>query len=464
MTSHPSDTIVAIATPPGKGGVGIVRISGPGSRRIAETIFRSPPPAAAFPPLEARKLFYGHILDPESNTVLDEVLIVSMPGPHSYTCEDVVEIQAHAGRAGLEAIMALVLRLGARLAEPGEFTRRAFLGGRIDLSRAEAVMDLVSAKTKEGLLLATRNLRGEMYAAVLRIQDALLEIRSLLEADIEFPEEVEGLPNTAVLAERIVSGALRPIHDILAGYEKGRILAEGLRLVILGRTNVGKSSLMNRLLKQERAIVTDHPGTTRDSIEAELQIRGVPVVLVDTAGLRETPDPVERIGIERTKAMLADADLVLFMVDAATGILPEDREIYALIQDKERILLLNKRDLVDPLLQTELPEDWSFRDTLPVSIKFGLGIEDVFRSIYDAAMDRGESREGIPHPNLRQKGLFEKAAAALSRGRDGLLAAVPPELISMDMQQGLDALDEITGSTVKIDILDSIFNRFCIGK
>lgn len=409
-------------------------------------------------------MYHGHIASPNHSESLDEALLVFMPGPYSYTREDVVEIQAHAGAVALKTILDLILEQGARLAEAGEFTRRAYLNGRLDLSQAEAVIDVILAKTETSLKIASRHLEGEVGCLVNRIREQLKDVHATLEADIEFPEDVEENGERPEFCRSTLQKVLGSLGEILEGYRRGHLLREGLRLIIVGKVNVGKSSLLNRFLRKERAIVTDVPGTTRDHIEETIDISGLPVILIDTAGWRDTKDPVEQIGIDRTRDLAETADLILFMLDAERGISYEDHEIYRRIKKKDKLLVVNKTDLLIGTDRIAVPQDWDFFDVNYTSVKRDQGIDTLKKSIHRFGTEGWAGHENALVPNLRQKKLFERAKHAVDTALKGLDENVPPELAGMDLKEGIDALDEITGVSIKTDVLDTVFSRFCIGK
>lgn len=464
-----SDTITAIATPAGVGGIGIVRISGPEARRIGEKLYRkkkrrlfSESAQFGFAP---RKLYYGYVVDPTTNSVVDEVLMALMSAPNSYTCEDVIEIQAHAGAVSLNEILRLVLRQGARLAEPGEFTLRAFINGRIDLTQAEAIIDVINAKTEKSRQLATEQLRGGLKEKINGVIFALRALLVEMEAAIDFPEEIEASIHSDVARERFKHGVTETLEALLAGYEDGHLLREGMRLVILGRPNVGKSSLMNLLLNKERAIVTAFPGTTRDAIEEVININGLPVVIVDTAGVRESTDPIESIGIQKAEKLADAAELILFMVDAADGVTEADIAVYNKIAHKKMILVVNKIDIArEERLPITLPECLSKREVVRTAVILGEGLDALKQKIYHHAAGNFKADESPIVPNLRQKGLIEKGLAAARRMESGLFLGQPMELTVIDLREALDALNSILGESEGPDILAEIFNRFCIGK
>ncbi len=473
MAFETRDTIAAISTPIGYGGIGVVRVSGPDAYKIALKIFKAFGKnslegdnrfsSSGNLPFLPRKMYYGQVLSPEKDQLLDEALLVYMAAPFSYTTEDVIEIQAHAGAVTMKAILEAVLFCGARLAEPGEFTRRAFTGGRIDLSQAEAVIDVIQAKTETALKLVSRQLEGEVGINARRIKNKILDLYTMVEAEIEFPEEMVGEGGQKNSYADDAAEIEKLLERLLEGYRKGHMLREGMRMILVGRVNVGKSSLMNRFLDKERAIVTEYPGTTRDSIEETLDILGLPVVLIDTAGWRKTKDPVERKGIDRTKKLTEEADLILFMVDAGAGITPEDYDVYDRIQKKERILVVNKKDLIKTKESFGLPPEWTFFDVRHTSVKYDKGIDDLKETLYRFGTEGGGTTESAIVPNIRQKKLFEEALKAIGSARNAMEDG-PAELAVIDLQVAMDALDKITGESVKTEVLDAVFSRFCIGK
>ena len=461
------DTIAAIATPVGAGGIGIIRMSGPASTSIAHKIFVSNASSKCRTretTLKARKLSYGHIIDPETRQIVDEALLAYMPSPKSYTREDVIEIQAHAGILTLKIILELVLSLGARLATPGEFTKRAFLNGRIDLAQAEAVMDLIQAKSVQSLKMATKHIEGAITNSVEEIIGCLETIQTAIEADIEFGEEVDDVLDSEQIYNKIKKEVMEPLDEMIQTYEDGHFLRDGLRLVILGKPNVGKSSLMNHLLEKERAIVTERPGTTRDSLEETILISGLPVQIIDTAGMHDTEDLVENLGIQRTQALLNDADLVLFLVGVDTGIDENDRHVYKQLENKPIFLVVNKIDLIEDKEAVSIPERWSYLEQIEISAKYGTGIEALKKGIYQYAVKEERMVETAIMPNLRQKELLsaakDAANATMSAFNDGLTT----EAIAIDIEESIRLLKEIKGESVQHDVLDNIFSQFCIGK
>jgi tRNA modification GTPase len=451
------DTIAAIATPLGEGGVGIVKISGPEAASILRRLFV--PAAGAVDGLEPRRLTFGHIRDPQTDDVVDEVLAVTMPGPHSYTRQDVVEIQAHGGIVPLRRILGLTLAAGARPAEPGELTLRAFLNGRLDLAQAEAVLDVVQARTEAALRVATEQLGGVLSARVREVRAQLVDVLAYLEASIDFVED-EIPPQDVVTPLRAISAAL---EEILATADRGLIYRQGIRAAIVGRPNVGKSSLLNALLRGERAIVTPIPGTTRDTLEETVNVRGVPLVLVDTAGIRaETDDEVERIGVERSRAALERADLALLVVDSSQPLTDADRDIAALIGGKPALVVANKCDL------PQLEVTSGFLPSVPrlrVSALTHEGVEGLEEAIVELVFGGAVTTADTPLvSNPRHQASLKRALDHVGAAEKGQLGGLSPDLVAIDVREAVDALGEITGETVSEDLLEAIFSNFCIGK
>jgi len=466
-------TIAAIATPPGSAGIGIIKISGPDAVSIASAIFlktaKKEASAAGSNPgypaqWESHRLYHGHIIDPETGRTLDEVLLSVMRAPHTYTGEDVAEINTHSGMIVLRAIMDLVLRKGARLAEPGEFTKRAFLNGRIDLTQAEAVIDIITARTEKALDIAAAHIKGEFKDCIFNARSALLNVMTLMEAAIDFPEDVESVQIQTVM-ETLQNAVANPLAELVAHYHNAHILRDGLNLVVAGRPNVGKSSLMNRLIQKDRVIVSPIPGTTRDFIEETLNIHGIPVIIADTAGLHETQDPVEVLGIQKTREYISSSDLVLFMIDASVPLNSEDHQIFEAIKSKSIILVLNKQDLVISPDSACLSKSWQHLPQVRISALYNQGIDRLKDLV--ASVSMGNTRLDIRAkmiPNLRHKQLLDKGLRAVYDALAAIRADFPPELVVIDLQEATDAMADIIGINVKEDILDQIFSRFCIGK
>jgi tRNA modification GTPase len=457
-----ADTIAAIATPPGTGGIGIVRASGPGAERIALALFRPRKPAVAF---RSHRLAHGDIVCPATGRVLDEVLAAFLRAPHSFTGEDTLEIHCHGGPLILEAVLLAVLRAGARPAEPGEFTRRAFLNGRLDLAQAEAVQEMITARSQRGLDLALAHLRGDLSRRIGELRASILDILTLLEAEIDFQEEdgVEAAPREALL-DRLRDITAR-IEALTATYGEGRMIREGARVVIMGKANVGKSSLFNRLLGENRAIVTPLPGTTRDFIEEGASIRGIPVRYVDTAGIREAADPAEKEGIDRVWQQAAAADVVLILLDGSSPLTSEDRDIVAANRDRNVVVAVNKADLPAVLDTETLPGAIAGNEILRVSARTGEGIAALRDAVHDTLRRAaGESRSESVLTNLRHKIALERAFASLRAAEQGLSGGLSPEFAAFDLREALGALGEVTGQAISEEVLDRIFAAFCIGK
>jgi tRNA modification GTPase len=457
-------TIAAVSTAPGPGGIAIVRLSGPQAEPILARLFR---PAQAPLPLDSHRLTLGHIVDPDTGRVLDEVLAVLMRSPRSYTREDMAEIHTHGGPVVTGRVLELALRTGARLAEPGEFTKRAFLAGRIDLSQAEAVAELIAAKGRAEAELAMAQLAGGLKDRVLGLREPLLDVLAHLEVALDFPDEEAEILEPGEAAARLEQEALAPLDELLASYQSGRLFREGLELAIIGRPNVGKSSLLNRLLGDERAIVTSAPGTTRDLIEAETLIGGIPLTLVDTAGL-ETParDEAEAEGQRRARARTAEADLVLLVLDGSGPLGDEDRRLLDLIRDRTLIGVLNKMDLPPAFDPAEAASLLAPAPVARVSAKTGQGLDDLKALILETVAGGRTRPDRLPAlvPNARHGQALEEARGPLLAAIEGLKGGLPPEIVALEIQTVLDRLGRITGQTLPEDVLDRIFEAFCLGK
>ncbi len=461
---HSEPTIAAIATPAGPGGIGVIRISGDKALGILQQLFV---PTGSRAQLESHRLIHGWIVDPQRQVPVDEVLAVYMAAPRTYTREEVAEIHCHGSYLVLEAILELVLGAGAQHADAGEFTKRAFLNGRIDLTQAEAVAELLEAKTRQGLQLAVNQLHGRLHDRVAAIRDLLISVLAICEVAIDFPEDDVDILNPTELIPKIRNGAETPLAELIASADQGRIYRDGISVVILGRPNVGKSSLLNSLLREERAIVTSVPGTTRDTIEEYLDIKGMPVRIIDTAGIREQAEEVEEIGIQRARAKLADADLVLMLVDASRPPTDDDRSLFAGIDDKPVILVANKMDIADrDQALAAIAASFPAITPVTVSAKTDVGIDHLEEAIF-SAVARQQTPQNPDHacvPNLRHKDALSKALAACRQVSSGLSDNLPADLIAVDLQSSLDHLGDIVGETTTEDVLQMIFERFCIGK
>ena len=452
------DTIAAISTPRGEGGIGIIRISGDKSFEILERIFNTKNPNRD---LGFYKFNYGFIHD--NGKIIDEVMAVRMKAPKTYTCEDVVEINFHGGHLISEKVLELVLKNGARHAEQGEFTKRAFMNGRIDLSQAEAVMDIIQGKTEKSISLSLEQLRGDLRDKIGSFKKALLDVTAHVNVVLDYPEEGIDDPLPSNLRENL-ENVYAEADRLISSYDKGKKIKEGIKTVIAGKPNVGKSTLLNSLLKEERAIVTHIPGTTRDVIEEIINIKGIPLVLTDTAGIRKTEDIVENIGVEKSKKFIENADLVLLVLDASRELESEDREVIQEIQNnnKKTIVLLNKIDLERKI---ELDE-FGLENILEISAKDNIGIEDMEERIYSYIVEEKveDSSEKLIITNIRHKTALEKTKDAIRNIFETIDAGMPMDLISVDLKEALDSLSEITGEISSEDILDHVFGNFCVGK
>jgi tRNA modification GTPase len=454
------DTIAAIATGMGEAGIGVVRVSGPKAIAVGDNVFRARK-GTGLAGRRSHSVVYGWVVEPGTGRPVDEALAIVMKGPHSFTGEDVVELHCHGGQVAVRRVLDAALGGGARLADPGEFTRRAFLNGRMDLSQAEAVIDVIRAKTDRAMDAAVHQLSGGLGAEVQVLRDRLLEVAAHLEADIDFPElDLEVQTHDQVVHN--CQWVLERVQGLLAGARQGKLLRDGFRVVLAGRPNVGKSSLLNRLVRENRAIVTEVPGTTRDVIEEWINLRGLPVIVTDTAGIRETSDVVERLGVDRSRAMLERADLVLVIIDAVTGVTGEDRELMALLPEgTQRVVVANKVDLAPEGVEQVRSLVDNFK-VLGVSAETGAGIDGLEAVIADSA--GLNDREEAMVANARQEEALRRAAEHAEGALQTRRAGFGSDLISIDVRGAWVALGEITGETVGEDLLDQIFSRFCIGK
>jgi tRNA modification GTPase len=442
------DTIAAISTPLGEGGIGIVRLSGAEALSIAEALFPGK--------LSDRRLSYGHIIDPQTGERVDEVLVSYMAAPHTYTREDVVEINCHGGPLPLQRILQLALRHGARLAQPGEFTLRAFLNGRIDLAQAESVLDVIRARTEASLRLAVQGLDGRLSSTIRDLRGQLLSTLAYLTARIDFPEDE--MPSQDVAQP--LNEALRALRELITTADAGMIYRFGVKTAIVGRPNVGKSSLLNRLLREDRSIVTPVPGTTRDTIEEVANLRGVPFVLVDTAGIIHSKNLVESLGVERSRRAVEQADLVLVMIDVSQPITDADRGIVALTGNKATLVVANKCDLPQHANTGELGGE-----TVYTSALSGEGLSHLEEKMVELALGgKIVVSDGLMVNNPRHKEALERAAKSLDQAARDLEAGMPDDFVTIHLTASLNALGEITGETVQEDLLETIFANFCIGK
>lgn len=470
MVYENNDTIVAISTPPGEGGIGIVRLSGPKALIYGLSNFvlgKRKKKIEKFNP-EPRRLYYGFMVDDGGNEI-DEVLLSYMPAPHSYTCEDVVEINAHGGIIPLKKILELMQEKGARMAEPGEFTKRAYLNGRIDLIQAESTLSLIRAKTEKALNAAIQSLKGALSKEIKEIREKLFEVMADIEAEIDFQhEDVElELRIFGDVVERLKAIRLK-VNYLLERRMQGKILQEGLKTVIIGKPNVGKSSLYNLIIGEERAIVTDLPGTTRDLLIDYINLKGVPLKIIDTAGLRREGDLVEQKGMQFSRKAIEEADLIIFMLDAGTGITQEDRWIFESLPQKEEkviIIVLNKIDLERKISLEEIKKNFACDSVVETSIIKNIGMEKLEDAILEKAYSgRIKGEEGLVILEVRQEELLSRASQLIGEALQALETGLPLDLITIDLNQAQKALGELLGEEFSEELLDYVFKRFCIGK
>jgi tRNA modification GTPase len=460
------DTIAAISTPMGEGGIGIVRVSGPLSLGIADRLFQSPRPSkpSSFP---SHTLHHGFIVDPERGEKVDEVLLSVMRSPHSYTAEDIIEINGHGGLAPLLHVLELVLKEGARLARPGEFTKRAFLHGRIDLTQAEAVAEIIRAKSERGLKLAMHHLDGSLSRKIRDLQEGLLSMLAEAEAAIDFPEEDLAILSRTEM-ERKMGEIELELEGLTASFQEGRIFEEGIIAPIMGRANVGKSSLFNALLERDRAIVTPDPGTTRDSLEGVVSVRGLPFLLIDTAGVRGSSsylEMAEKEGMERGRAWMEKADLLLLVIDGNEALAEEGRDLLRQARGRKSLVLMNKVDLGVNVSREEILRLLPGVSCLEISAKTGQGLQELKGAMFEA-MERGglDMTQDLVITNLHHRSALREAEDAVARGKESVASGLSFEFVSLDLKESLDALGKITGETASEDLLEEIFARFCIGK
>ncbi|MEG5041438.1 MULTISPECIES: tRNA uridine-5-carboxymethylaminomethyl(34) synthesis GTPase MnmE [unclassified Microcoleus] len=452
-------TIAAIATAivPQQGSVGIVRVSGSAALKIAETLFRAPGGQI----WESHRILYGHIRRPKTQELVDEALLLIMKAPRSFTREDVVEFHCHGGIMAVQQVLQLCLENGARLAQPGEFSLRAFLNGRLDLTQAESISDLVGAKSPAAAQSALAGLQGKLAQPIRQLRATCLDVLAEIEARIDFEEDLPPLDEAKTCLE--INHILEELSTILATADRGELLRTGLKVAIVGRPNVGKSSLLNAWSKSDRAIVTDLPGTTRDVVESQLVVGGIPVQVLDTAGIRETEDKVEKIGVERSRAAAKQADLVLLTIDAESGWTEEDLEIYEQVKHRQLIIIINKIDLVNTI--PELPFSSETHRIVTAAAALDRGIEDLETAILDAV--RGGNLQAANSDlaiNQRQAAALTKAKISLEQCTDTISNKLPLDFWTIDLRGAIQALGEVTGEEVTESVLDRIFSRFCIGK
>lgn len=457
------DTIAAIATAPGEAGIGIVRISGEKSIELIDRIFISKQ-EKKLSEYKPRRITYGYIIDPKTEKRIDEVLISYMKGPHTYTKEDIVEINCHGGMIPVKSILELVLKVGARAAEPGEFTKRAFLNGRIDLAQAEAVMDLISAKTEKGFDLALDQLEGSLSKKVSKVREGLMDMLGHIQVSIDFAEDdIDEVTIDYLVDKR--DEIEKDIQKLLDTADTGKILREGLSTVIVGKPNVGKSSLLNALVRESRAIVTDIPGTTRDVIEEHLNIKGIPLNLVDTAGIRETEDIVEKIGVQKSKELFNLADLIMVMLDGSKELTEEDNEILSLIASKRALIIINKTDLPQEVNTEDVEKIVGDKKIIKVSLVEDQGLEEIEDTLVEMVYKgQVKAKDSLLVTNIRHKNALERALEAIKDSEKAIKQKLSLDFVEVDIKNTWQALGEITGDTVEEDLLDHIFKNFCIGK
>lgn len=454
------ETISAISTPPGEGGISIVRLSGDQALTIANRVFQGPD----LRQVKTHTIHYGHIVDPQSQKELDEVMVTVMRAPKTYTREDIVEINCHGGIVVTNEVLQLILAAGARMAEPGEFTKRAFLNGRIDLTQAESVMDLIRAKTDSALHVALQQLDGNLHHLIKNLRQDILQVLAQVEVNIDYPEYDEDELTAQMLREKAEQVQAR-IATLLQTASQGKILREGLATAIIGRPNVGKSSLLNYLLHEDKAIVTDIAGTTRDVLEEYVNVRGVPLKLIDTAGIHATEDKIEKIGVARSKKALENADLVILVLNASEALTDADRELLKLTQDRKRLIILNKADLKMQTTASDLQALGVQSKPLVASVLTQQGLSAIEQEIKDRFFGGIENRQqDIMVSNNRQIGLLKQAQSDLQDVLTGLDQKMPVDLVQIDMTSCWERLGEITGESTPDELITQLFSQFCLGK
>jgi tRNA modification GTPase len=459
-----TDTIAAISTPMGEGAIAIVRLSGDEAVQIADKIFKSPN-NKKLQEQQTHTIHYGHLIDPNTGDVVEEVMVSLMRAPKTFTREDVVEINCHGGIVSVNRVLQLVLRNGARLAEPGEFTKRAFLNGRIDLSQAEAVMDLIRAKTDRAMNVALGQMEGKLSQLIKDLRQALIETLAQVEVNIDYPEydDVEEM-TVPVLLEKC-TWVRDEIKKLLQTSSQGKILREGLSTVILGRPNVGKSSLLNSLVQENKAIVTDIAGTTRDIIEEYVNVRGVPLRLVDTAGIRETEDIVERIGVERSRQVLKEADLILLVLNAAEPLSEEDERLFETIKHMDFIVVVNKTDLPRQIDLEKVRSLANGRRIVTTSLLKEEGVQELEESIAELFFEGQIEADDLTYvSNARHISILEQALQSVEDAIESAEAGIPVDIIQIDVTRTWELLGEIIGDTVQESLINQLFSQFCLGK
>ena len=455
------DTICGIATPLGEGGISIIRVSGSDSLKVINKIFKGKNSSNILD-MKSYTMRYGYICDINSKVEIDEVIISYMKGPRSFTAEDVVEVNCHGGVVSTGRVLEEIIKVGARIAEPGEFTKRAFLNGRIDLSQAEAVMDIIRAKTDLSMKSAVMQSNGALSKEIGKLREYMLNTLALIEYSVDFTEDDEEPDETIpIRVQEQLTVAIEDMKKLLEGANEGRIIRDGLKLAIIGKPNVGKSSLLNCLLKEKRAIVTDIPGTTRDIIEEFISLDGIPVKITDTAGIRETEDEVEKIGVEKSREKIDEADLVVLMLDSSRPLEDEDREIIKKVKDKKYVVLMNKNDLEKKISDDDIKE---LKNIIYISAKTGFGIDELKKKVKDLFFNGEVDSESMIISNNRHKQALYRALENCEEALDRVKSNEYLDLISIYVTSALKALGEITGSELEEDLINKIFSEFCVGK
>ncbi len=459
------DTIAAISTPMGEGAIAIVRLSGKKAIAIADRVFRSPN-NKCLKEMSSHTIHYGHIVDPNNqDQLVEEVMVSVMKAPKTFTREDIVEINCHGGLVSVNRVLQLILTNGARLAEPGEFTKRAFLNGRIDLSQAEAVMDLIRAKTDEAMNVALGQMEGKLSKLIKKLRQEIIETLAHIEVNIDYPEydDVEEMTHKMLVEKaRYIRDE---IEKLLQTAHQGKILREGLSTVIIGRPNVGKSSLLNSLVQENKAIVTDIPGTTRDVIEEYVNVRGVPLRLIDTAGIRETEDIVERIGVERSRKVLKDADLILLVLNFAEELTEEDEQLFEAVAGMDTIVIINKTDLPQKISLEHVYERAGEHKIITTSLLKEEGVDELEKAIAEMFFEGSiEAGDMTYVSNSRHIALLNQALTAIKEVLKGIEMGIPIDIVQIDLTRTWELLGEIIGDTVHESLIDQLFSQFCLGK
>ncbi len=456
------DTIAAISTPIGVGGIGIIRVSGKETIEIVDKVFRAAN-KKSLKEVDSHTITYGHIIS-DSGKVLDEVLIMLMKGPRTFTREDIIEINCHGGPVPLNAVLMEVIKAGARMADNGEFTKRAFLNGRIDLAQVEAIMDIIESKTELSLSQAVGQLEGNLSKKIKEYQDTLIQVIARIEVSIDYPEYDDDEPITNDF-EVELKELLEELKELLRTADTGKMIREGVKTAIVGRPNVGKSSLLNALLEENKAIVTDIPGTTRDVVEAYLNIDGIPFQLLDTAGIRETEDIVEKIGVERSKSSIEEADLVLMLIDSHVGLLDKDLEILDQVKNKRVIYIFNKTDLENNITQEMLETHFRMGEVIKVSAKEQYGLNELRQAMKNFVIKGNATVQNeATISNQRQKQSLINAIKSLEKVIDAIELGLPEDCLAIDLHDAFGHLGMIVGESLKEEIINQLFSRFCLGK